>query len=265
MNSFRHLRKSINAAAACAVLLSTVAVLPASAQEAAPLNAVEMRNGQEAENQRRVVAPEMPSVALPEDASLGEANARVKALASEADEGLDRLVEGALSSEQGKTAVSDWAASNDRIMLLDSKVREAELAVKYWETVKGKDHRAEEKIKDLETVNADMDKELKALREQVSRAVTEKKSVAVDPDPVVAEITGAAGTMRAKVLIPYMGEVMASRGDTLPNGQKITKISAQGVTVIRIDGSSALLGFGNTVAKTRPLSAGAGLAATLSR
>lgn len=264
MNSFRHLKRSINAAVAVAALLSTVAVIPARAQEDVPANAMELRDIQAQQNQR-AATPAVPDITLPAGATLGEANERVKAMASEADQGLDRLVEGALSSEENKTTTDDLARSSDRIMLLTKKVEEAELAVKYWETVNGKDHRADEKIKVLETEKEDMDRELKALREQISRSVVEKKAAPVDPDPVVAEITGSAGSMRAKILIPYMGEIMASRGEVLPNGQKITQISGQGVTVTRIDGSSTRLGFGTSVAKSRPMPAGAGAMSSVSR
>jgi Type IV pilus biogenesis. len=266
MNSSRSPRRTRNAVVALAALLSSVAA-SAVAQEipAPPLpnSVVEMNRNPEGDGPIEI-AP--PAPVLPADASLGEASERVKAMASEADALLDRLVDGALSNEAGKTTVDEMSASTVRIMQLEKKLAEAKLVAEYWETVSGKDHRADEKIKALEAEKADMMSELARLRQQVSKDASERRRITADPDPVVAEITGAAGSIKAKILIPYMGEVIARPGDTLPNGQKITGMSVSGVKVLRADGSSALLGFGTSVPKTRPTPfAGAGATAVVSQ
>jgi type IV pilus biogenesis protein PilP len=249
MNRFRSPRKSVNLAAALAVLLCSTT--SAFAQDAA----LKLRDGKQPGDP--VVA--VPELSIPADASLGESNARVKALATEADQGLDRLVEGAITSEGNKANVDETAKSKERVMLLQQKLEEAKVAVEYWETVNGKDHRADEKIKSLEAEKTGMEKELSDLRQQLSKAVTQRRSGPTDPDPVVADITGAAGSVKAKILIPYMGEISAKRGDILPNGQRVVSISSSGVTVARQDGTPVVLGFGKSVPAVRPVSAGAGV------
>ena len=118
----------------------------------------------------------------------------------------------------------------------------------------------------LEAEKADMQSELTRLRDQVSRNAVERRKLTADPDPVVAEITGAAGSIKAKILIPYMGEVIARPGETLPNGQKIVGMSGAGVKVQKADGTSVTLGFGTEVPRTRPLPlAGAGATTVVSQ
>lgn len=254
MNRFRSQRKSVNLAAALAVLMCSTG--GAFAQDA-----LNLRDGKQPGGPVVTV----PELSIPAGASLGESNARVKALATEADQGLDRLVEGAISNESSKATVDETAQSNERLMLLQQKLAEAKVAVEYWETVNGKDHRADEKIKALEAEKTGMEKELSELRQQLTRSVTDKRGAPSDPDPVVADITGAAGSIKAKILIPYMGEINAKRGDLLPNGQKVVSVTSNGVTVARQDGTPVMLGFGKTVPAVRPVSAGAGAAAAVSQ
>mgnify|MGYP001499116931 CR=1 FL=1 len=270
MNSSRSLKSTRKAVAVLAALLSTVATgavaqeltLPAanSAEQVIQQNLDPQETGQ---GLGTVAAP----IELPKNASLGDANERVKAMAAEANERLDRLVDGALSNEAGKSTVEEMSSSQLRIMQLEKKLEEAKLVAEYWETVNGKDHRAEEKIKDLELEKSDMQRELSRLREMVSKHAAERSKATPDPDPVVAEITGAAGSFRAKILIPYMGEVKdATAGETLPNGQKITSISGRGVKVTRADGSTVMLGFGTEVPLARPQhSAGVGVPPSVSQ
>lgn len=263
MNSSRSPKRTRNAAAAFALLLSSVAG-QAFAQQAPAVPPLDANRVIEANTNPEVpgiAPPRAPVAPLPIDVTLGEANERVKAMSSEADQALDAIVGDALSSDRGSQTVEDLAKVGDRILLLEKKLEEAKLAVDLRETVLGKDQRADEKIKDLETEKADMLAELTKLREQVSKQAMETRRTGSDPDPVVAEITGAAGSVKAKILIPYLGEVMATVGDVLPNGQKIASISTDGVKVRRTDGSLVTLGFGTQVPSTRPASfAGAGVA-----
>jgi type IV pilus biogenesis protein PilP len=270
MNSSRSPRRTRKAVAVLAVLLSSVAASAVAQEIPAPpaLTAQQVRDANvNPEPEQGIGGQQRPAAAaLPSDASLGEASERVKAMSSEADQLLDRLVDGALSNEAGKTTVEEMNASNIRIMQLEKKLEEAKLVAEYWETVSGKDHRADEKIKTLEAEKADMQSELTRLREQASKDAVNRRKIMADPDPVVAEITGAAGSIKAKILIPYMGEVIARTGETLPNGQKITSISGTGVKVQKADGTSVVLGFGTSVPKTRPLPlAGAGVTTMVSQ
>ncbi|NTF17253.1 hypothetical protein G6L37_02255 [Agrobacterium rubi] len=266
MNSFRSPRRTRKAVLVLAALLSSVAANAVAQEVPAPPRPDVVQQNLNPEGNAGIVQPAAPSIAIPADASLGEANERVKAMSSEADQLLDRLVDGALSNEADKTTVHEMEGSSLRIMQLENKLAEAKLVAEYWETVSGKDHRADEKIKALEAEKADMLAELTRLREQATKTANERRKVMSDPDPVVAEITGAAGSIKAKILIPYMGEIIARPGDMLPNGQKVIGISVTGVKVQRVDGTPALLGFGTTVPSTRPVPfAGAGATVSVSQ
>ena len=271
MNSSRSPRRKFSNAALLVVGLLCSAAAPAFAQQAqslpAPMpQAVQQQPASDAVDPMAARSVAEPSqVVLPPDASLGEASERVKAMATEADQALDRLIDGALANDGDKTKVGEMGDSNVRIQQLESKLQEAKLVAEYWETVNGKDHRADEKVKALEAEKADMLKELATLREQAFKASAERSVRGRDPDPVVAEITGAAGRISAKILIPYMGETVAHVGDQLPSGHKVVAIAASGVRVVRADGTQAVLGFGTSVPAVRPVSAGAGLPVQVSQ
>jgi type IV pilus biogenesis protein PilP len=285
MNSSRSPKRTRNTVSVlAALLLSSVAAsavaqeiappaplqLPAATIDApappAPGGAAAVRAGHDAQAVDTPSTEAVSTPAVPVGASLGEANERVKQMSSEADQLLDRLVDGALSNEADKTTVDEMNVSNMRIMQLEKKLEEAKLVAEYWETVSGKDHRADEKIKTLETEKTDMQAELTRLRADAAKSATANHRFVTDPDPVVAEITGAAGSVKAKILIPYMGQIIARTGDVLPNGQKVTSISAAGVKVLRADGTVVTLGFGTSVPSTRPPQpAGAGVTAVVSQ
>ena len=72
----------------------------------------------------------------------------------------------------------------------------------------------------------------------------------LDPLPVVVEIVGSAGHLEARLLVPYFGEVIARIGMTLPNGMKVTSITAAKV-IATMNGVKQTLPFGTSVPASR--------------
>jgi type IV pilus biogenesis protein PilP len=68
------------------------------------------------------------------------------------------------------------------------------------------------------------------------------------PLPVVYEIMGAGGRpLRAKLLIPYVGEITARVGTTLPGKRNVLRIDADGVVVNDPTAGPVRLAFGQAV------------------
>lgn len=243
MNSFRYRRTQSagrGLAALAAVLAAATLASPAPAQQQkAPafLNVETTPLPQQAEP-----APRAP---LPDGASVSDAQEKVRAMAAEAGRSLDELL-GAAVTPRIEAEVGELAERQRRIMLLEYQLKEAKLARELWEEMNGDEETraSQEEIERLHAEKASLEAELVRLTTmQAQRPFN-------DPDPVVAEITGAAGRMRAKVLVPYMGEFVVEPGFSLPNGMKVEGISKAGVKVSK-DGSSRMLAFGNSVPRVR--------------
>lgn len=238
MNSF-HYRKNLASKAAFAVLLASVTLaLPAYAQEVGPAPdiALPAADGK---------TPQKPVVVLPAGATIDGAKDKVRSMATEAGRSLDELI-GSAVTPRTETEVGEIAARQRRIMVLEDQVREAKLAKELWVEVNGKDEQKNsEEIDRLQAEKTSLQAEI------VRLTAAQIAKPAKDPDPVVSEVTGAAGSMKAKVLVPYMGEFMAERGTSLPNGMKVADISKNGVTVTD-GGVRKVLAFGTVVPRNRP-------------
>lgn len=240
MNSFRCLRRMQTKAAAAAILAALA--LPAYAQQAPadmPVPGQLVLPGAE--------EPAPPPVALPKGASIDGAQDKVRNLASEAGKSLDDLV-GSAMTPRSKAEVGELANRQRRLMDLEYQLKEAKLAKELWVELNGDDS----KEKDEEISRLQGEKE--SLQAEIVRLSSAQMSTVkvADPDPVVAEITGAGGTMRAKVLVPYSGEFMVERGTTLPNGMKVLGVSKEGVTVAAGEVRKTLA-FGSAVPRSRPV------------
>lgn len=242
MNSFRCLRKLQTNAAAAAILAALA--LPAHAQQApAPAPAELTLPGADEK------APP-PPVALPKGASIDGAQDKVRGLAAEAGKSLEDLV-GSAMTPRSKAEVGELANRQRRLMDLEYQLKEAKLAKQLWVEINGDDS----KEKDSEISRLQGEKE--SLQAEIIRLTSmQMQSTArtADPDPVVAEITGAGGSMRAKVLVPYSGEFMVERGTVLPNGMKVVSVGKDGVTVMSGDVRKPLA-FGSAVPRSRPSAA----------
>lgn len=233
MNSFRF-RSSLRPTktAIAALVAATALAFPALAQDGGLLLP-------DAEEQVK------PLVTLPQGASIDGAQEKVRTMATEAGRSLEDLIGSAVTPSTA-AEVGEIAARKRRIMVLQDQLEEAKLAKELWIELNGE--------QDNEANSEEVDRlyaEKAALEAELIRLQDAQNGPATDPDPVVAEITGAAGSMRAKVLVPYMGEFMVERGTTLPNGMKVTAISKTGVVVNTEAGARKTLAFGTSVPRAR--------------
>ena len=72
------------------------------------------------------------------------------------------------------------------------------------------------------------------------------------PYPKVVQIIGTGSSLRATLLVPYVGEVRATVGSTLPGGRRVTKVSALEVMVSDKSDGNVVLGFGSSVPLAPP-------------
>lgn len=190
---------------------------------------------------------------LPAGATIGDAEERNKALAAESARKLDELTGDALSDKRENNDAQTLAQRQRQLMDVEYKLKLAKLSKELWKTLNGEDSEKEGQIKELEAKIADLNAQNEALKTRSAQlAASVPGGGAADPDPVVASVTGAGGSIEAKILVPYVGEVFAHKGDTLPGGQKIVSISQSGVTVSK-DGATRVLAFGSSVPKIRPV------------
>ena len=95
--------------------------------------------------------------------------------------------------------------------------------------------------------------------EAVQQALAQKKLEEDNaPKPLVASVHGSGGSLRAVVLVPYVGQFTVRQGSGLPGGLKVVSISEAGVTVVK-DGKRIPLAFGTEVPRIQPASAVGGL------
>jgi type IV pilus biogenesis protein PilP len=91
--------------------------------------------------------------------------------------------------------------------------------------------------------------------EAVQQALAQKKLEEDNaPKPLVASVHGSGGSLRAVVLVPYVGQFTVRQGSGLPGGMKVVSISEAGVTVVK-DGKRIPLAFGTEVPRIQPASA----------
>lgn len=91
--------------------------------------------------------------------------------------------------------------------------------------------------------------------EAVQQALAQRKLEEENaPKPLVASVHGSGGSLRAVVLVPYVGQFTVRPGSSLPGGMKVVSISDAGVTVSK-DGKRIPLAFGTEVPRIQPVSA----------
>lgn len=71
------------------------------------------------------------------------------------------------------------------------------------------------------------------------------------PKPLVASIHGSGGSLRAVVLVPYVGQFTVRAGTQLPDGMRVVSVSDNGVEVAK-NGKRFPLAFGTVVPGMRP-------------
>lgn len=91
--------------------------------------------------------------------------------------------------------------------------------------------------------------------EAVQQALAQKKLEEDNaPKPLVASVHGSGGTLRAVVLVPYVGQFTVRSGSGLPGGMRVVSVSDNGVVVVK-DGKRFPLAFGTEVPRIQPASA----------
>ncbi|MGU3404491.1 type IV pilus biogenesis protein PilP [Methylobacterium brachiatum] len=101
--------------------------------------------------------------------------------------------------------------------------------------------------------------------EAVQQALAQRKLEEENaPKPLVASVHGSGGSLRAVVLVPYVGQFTVRQGSSLPGGMKVVSISDAGVTVSK-DGRRIPLAFGTEVPRIQPVSAVGGAPGPMGR
>lgn len=76
---------------------------------------------------------------------------------------------------------------------------------------------------------------------------TQDKSDQIVPFAKVVSIIGTGDSLKAILLVPYVGEVKATIGTVLPGNRRVSRISADGVYVSDPKNGTVALGFGDSV------------------
>ncbi|MTH97583.1 type IV pilus biogenesis protein PilP [Roseibium sp. RKSG952] len=240
MNNFRFLGLGLAKIAAVTTVSSLALGSFANAQSAFPAQ----------DSQPSLAMPgtvqQQPAIApLPSGLTAGEVGKTARDLSAEASDLLKNFSKGSLAPAEA-TDIEEISRQKREIQRLEHELKKVELNAEIYEILNPNQTENDARVEDLENEVERLQAELIAAEE--APIVIEQK----DPPPVVSEVLGAAGRMEAKILVPYMGEVIARHGTVLPNGMKVTSITSSGVRVM--DGDKSLpLAFGTKVPSVRPM------------
>lgn len=239
MNNFRFLSLRLAKIAAVATVSSLALGSFANAQQALPVQGSQPSLVLPGAGQQPAIAP------LPSGLTAGEVGKTARDLSAEASDLLKEFSVGEMTPAEA-TDVEELARQKREIQRLEGELRKVELNAEIYKILNPKQAENDARVEDLENEVERLQAELTAA--ETAPIIIEQK----DPPPVVAEVLGAAGRMEAKILVPYMGEVIARHGTVLPNGMKVTSITSTGVRVK--DGDETLsLAFGTSVPAARPM------------
>lgn len=249
MNNY-HSRKTplFSVKAALAVLIASCAISSANAQDAGDQGELVIPGAAQAVDGRAPV--KQPDFKLPEGASVGDANDKIKKLSSDGAKSLQDLVGASIDNARENVDVEARSGDKREIEALKTQVEKAKLAKELYQIINGDDDKNKA---ELETVKAERDElsvQVKSLEEQLVETSKQVQSQASqkrdEPNPVIVSVTGSGGNLNAKLLVPYYGETTVRKGDVLANGQTVASITPNGVSVVR-DGETTKLGFGTSV------------------
>lgn len=149
--------------------------------------------------------------------------------------------------------LKDMAEEERQIRLLQVKQQRADLAMKLWSTTF--DPRREE-----DAQNAAKQPVIVAAPASTadSKARTQNVTEAIMPLPKIVSIAGqhvSSGheSLTAVLLVPYVGEMSAVVGTSLPGHRQVTRITPDGVVVSDPKLGSIPLGYGDAVAMSPPV------------
>jgi hypothetical protein len=143
-----------------------------------------------------------------------------------------------------------------QLRLMDLKQKQAEAAMKYWSTVY--DPRKEEDVAKGASVKDEKPDAVKSstpvgplgpVGTNANPAPPPMPAEALKTDlplPKVVSIMGGS-SLKAVLLVPYIGEMQAHVGTTLPGDRRVVKISSEGVNVEDPKLGVITLGYGDSV------------------
>lgn len=245
MNRNHSRRTPLSAKAALAVLLASSFMTVAQAQDAgvqlAPPDANQQMPG--------ALQPAQPEFKLPAGASVGDAQDKIKKLSAEGAQSLKALQGNAVSNEREMNDVESRSKDLREIQSLTMQVEKAKLAKDLYQIINGDEDKNKEELETVKNERDELSIQVKSLEDQLIATNKQLQSEVVkpkDPNPVVVSVVGSGGNLSAKVLVPYYGEATVRKGDVLANGQTVSSITSNGVTVSR-DGKTEKLAFGTSV------------------
>ncbi len=241
-----HSRKTpFSVKAATAVLVASAFFSSAHAQDANP-NGFDLPPVEDSQNQ---LQPAKPAYKLPEGASVGDANDRIKTLSSQGAEALKALQGAAVSNEREMNDVESRSKDLREIQALEMQVTKAKLAKDLYQIINGDEDKAKEELDAVKGERDELSVQVKSLEQQLvdtSKQLQSQVGLSHAPDPVVVRVVGAGGHLSAQLLVPYTGETLVQSGDVLSTGHKVTSIGPNGVIVSK-DGETRRLAFGKSV------------------
>jgi type IV pilus biogenesis protein PilP len=249
-------RTPLRSKALAALLLAACAFTPAMAQQADDGLVIPAANGQGhdpvVQGQGQRPGP-LQAIKLPDGATVGDADTKIKEMSNDAAKALNELVGSSVGDRREQSAIDARSQDKREIEALKTQVDKATLAKQLYVIVHGDEDKTKAELQQVKNERDDLSSQVKSLEDQLANAQKQIASQAVkskDPNPVIVSIVGSGGSLSAKLLVPFYGETIVHRGDLLANGQTVTSISADGVSVSR-DGETSRLAFGTSVPAQR--------------
>jgi type IV pilus biogenesis protein PilP len=241
-----HYQKMLSSAKAGAALLVASGIFSvAVAQELPPLD-------QQTPTPGGIQLPAAePEFVLPEGATVGNIDEKLKKLSGDASKKLRELQGDAVNNEREKNDIEARSTDLREIQSLEMDLQKAKVLKELYKTVNAEEDQTKQELETVKSERDELSVQVKTLEEQlitVSKQVSASARSA-EPNPVIVTIFGAGNNLSARLLVPYYGETIVKQGDVLANGQTVSSISSNGVSVSQ-NGNTARLSFGTTVPAT---------------
>ena len=246
MNNYHFLSPKLINKSFIALLLSVAVLSPSVAQQAT------QPSFSDVSVQRDVLggASNQTSFVLPEGASLSDTNKKLQELSTEGARSLQDLVGDAVSNDREKNDIEARSRDAREIEQLETSLKKAKLAKELYQELNGEEDNLQA---ELDAVKAERDafaSQLSTIEEELIKTrklYVETAITASTANPVVVSIVGSAGNLSAKLLVPNTGQITVKQGDVLSNGQRVSSITYQGVTVSKEGSPDIKLSFGTSV------------------
>lgn len=163
-----------------------------------------------------------------------------------------------------KSELDEMSEEERQIRLLQLKQEHADLAMKLWSTlydprefIDGRPVPPPAPAKDKAGADEDKNKKKAENEPPPAKAAPQPENPenfgsAALPYPKILEISGAGGKLQATLLVPYLGEMIVTKGAVLPGGRQVSRIDEQGVLVNDPKAGDVPLGYGDSVPLSPP-------------